>query len=74
MEYSMLEMSEAFDALTKGMENWKMPIHTKINVSDWDLMCNACEFYTGSSLWQVTCLDDGMMEVKADGYYMAVGP
>ena len=73
MEY-MLKMSEAFDALTKDMENWKMPIHTKINVSDWDLMCDACEFYTGSSLWQVACLDDGMIEVKADGYYMAVGP
>lgn len=74
MKYRMLEMVEAFAELTKDMENWKMPIHTFIHIRDWDLMKAACEYHTGSSLWQVMCLDDGMMEVKADGYYMAVGP
>lgn len=67
------ELSNAFDALTKGMDNWKMPIHTKINILDWDLMNAACEYHTGSSLQQVKNLTKGMVEVKADGYYLAVG-
>jgi hypothetical protein len=36
-------------------------------------MIEACEFFTGSKLWQVKDLGQCMMEVKADGYYKAIG-
>lgn len=67
------ELKTAFDKLTEGMENWKMPIHTRIHIGEWNLMIEACAFFTGSNLWQVRDLGLGMMEVKADGYYKAVG-
>lgn len=67
------ELKTAFDKLTEGMENWKMPIHTRIHIGEWYLMIEACAFFTGSNLWQVKDLGLGMMEVKADGYYKAIG-
>ena len=71
--FSFTKLGNAFAELTKDMDNWKMPIHTFIHICDWDLMKAACEYHTGSSLCQVTCLDHGIMEVKANGYYLAVG-
>lgn len=67
------ELKTAFEKLTEGMENWKMPIHTAIHISELNLMIEACEFFTGSNLYRVKDLGLGMFEVKADGYYMAVG-
>jgi hypothetical protein len=67
------ELSKAFDKLTKGMDNWKMPIHTRIHIGEWNLMIEACAFFTGSRLWQVKDLGQYMMEVKADGYYKTIG-
>lgn len=71
--YTRGELKTAFDKLTEGMENWKMPIHTNIHIGEWNLMIEACEFFTGSKLWQVKDLGLGMMEVKADGYYNTIG-
>ena len=71
--FTRSELSKAFDKLTANLDNWKMPIHTHIHIGEWYLMIDACEFFTGSKLWQVKDLGLGMMEVKADGYYKAVG-
>ena len=68
-------LSEAFDELTVGMENWKDPISTKVRPREVRLYEEACEFFTGSksisgetdgSVW-------GRTEVSAAGYYAAIG-
>ena len=71
--YTRGELKIAFDKLTENLDNWKMPIHTNIHIGEWYLMIEACEFFTGSKLWQVKDLGQCMMEVKADGYYKAIG-
>ena len=43
-------LARAFDELTKGMENWKDPISTKVRTREIRLYERACEFYTGSKL------------------------
>ena len=67
--FTRSELSKAFDKLTANLDNWNMPIHTNIHIGEWYLMSEACEFFTGSKLWQVKDLGLGMMEVKADGWY-----
>lgn len=73
-------LTEKFEELTEGMDNWKMPIKTVVNVSELDDMCDACEWFTGSKLMvvkQVSCdptdTDFGKMKVFAEGYYNAIG-
>ena len=67
--YYRSELSKAFDKLTANLDHRNMPIHTNIHIGEWYLMSEACEFFTGSKLWQVKDLGLGMMEVKADGWY-----
>ena len=71
--YTRGELKAAFAKLTEGMENWKMPIHTVIHISEWTLMREACEFFTASTLYQIQDLGEGKMYVMADGYYKTVG-
>jgi hypothetical protein len=70
--YTRGELKIAFDKLTENLDNWKMPIHTNIHIGEWNLMIEACVFFTGSKLWQVKDLGQCMMEVKAEGYYKAM--
>lgn len=70
------ELEKAFNELTEGMDNWKMPIDTVIPVRDLNVMRDACEFYTGSKLYVVKQVNEpnfGDMRVKADGYYNTIG-
>lgn len=73
MRYSNEELKEAFDRLTEGMENWKMPIKAKIRLYEWYLMEQACIHFTGSELYQTFDLGEGWIEVYADGYYLTIG-
>ena len=66
------QLQTAFDKLTEGMDDCKMPINTHVHIGEWKLMIAACEFFTGSKLWQVKDLGLGMMHVKADGYYKTI--
>ena len=67
-------LARAFDELTKGMENWKDPISTKVRTREIRLYEEACEFYTGSELISGEVDESvwGRTEVRADGYYAAV--
>ncbi len=66
--FGLGQLQTAFDKLTEGMDDWKMPINTHVHIGEFKLMIAACEFFTGSKLWQVKDLGLGMMHVKADGY------
>ena len=75
--FTRRELSKAFDKLTTNLDDWRMPIHTRIHVDEWYLMSEACELFTGSKLWHAYYLETLLMErflivVKADGYYKAV--
>tara|TARA_R110000744_G_scaffold93918_1_gene181363 strand:+ start:1524 stop:1793 length:270 start_codon:yes stop_codon:yes gene_type:complete len=67
-------LARAFDELTKGMENWKDPISTKVRTREIRLYERACEFYTGSKLISGEVDESiwGRTEVHAAGYYAAV--
>ena len=67
-------LARAFDELTKGMENWKDPISTKVRTREIRLYEKACEFYTGSKLISGEVDESiwGRTEVHAAGYYAAV--
>jgi len=67
-------LARAFDELTKGMENWKDPISTKVRTREIRLYERACEFYTGSKLISGEVDESvwGRTEVRAAGYYAAV--
>ena len=67
-------LARAFDELTKGMENWKDPISTKVRTREIRLYEKACEFYTGSKLISGKVDESiwGRTEVHAAGYYAAV--
>lgn len=66
-------LSEAFDVLTEGMENWKDPIeNVRIFSKDFDIMNEACIHFTGSELRVVSTKDEYII-VSADGYYLAIG-
>jgi len=71
--YTQGQLSKAFDKLTQGMENWKMPIRTIIHTSEWPIMRDACVYFTGSELWQLYDNGDATMEVAAEGYYNTIG-
>jgi len=71
---SQKEMADAF-ALVRNKENWKMPINTTLKTCD-DAMVRLIEsavlYYTGSRC-EVTRKDDGKVNFKASGYYIAIG-
>lgn len=68
------QLSDAFDKLTVGMENWKMPIEATIRESDFDLMNEACAWFTGSRLSALKLSNSGdLIQVSAAGYYMTIG-
>lgn len=71
--YTQLQLAKAFDKLTEGMENWKMPIRAIIHTSEWPIMQDACVYFTGSELWQIYDNGDATMEVAAEGYYNTIG-
>jgi len=67
-------LEEKFDILTKGMDNWKMPIDTVIPISELNDMRDACAWFTGSELQVVKQIDnEPKFHVYAEGYYNAVG-
>jgi hypothetical protein len=69
-------LKEKFDKLTEGMENWKMPIDAVVPIRELDDYRDACEWFTGSTLYVVKQVNEpnfGDMRVKADGYYIAIG-
>ena len=66
-------LSEAFDVLTEGMENWKDPIeNVRIFSKDFDIMNEACIHFTGSDL-RIMSSEDEYVTVSADGYYLTIG-
>ena len=67
-----IKLEKAFDSLTRGMDNWKMPIKAKIDEAMFSLFNEACIHYTGSVLTITKKYADGKVDVKADGYYNAV--
>ncbi len=68
------ELRSAFNKLTSEMENWKDPIDTVIPISQFNDMCEACEFFTGSTLYVKEQMGNTpYMRVMADGYYIAIG-
>ncbi len=64
-------LARAFDELTKGMEDWRDPISTKVRTREIRLYERACEFYTGSKLISGEVDESiwGRTEVHAAGYY-----
>ena len=52
------------------MTDWKMPIKTTVPVKFFKEYCDACEYFTGTELYQTYCNGDGTMNVAANGYYM----
>ena len=78
LEDAMLEFDEIrihnlnarFDYLTKGMDDWKMPITATIPVAHLNEYRDACAYFTGTELYQTYCNGDGTMKVAAKGYYM----
>lgn len=73
--YTEVELSMAFE-LVANPEHWKLPIDTtvsgKLTDEQLGLIAYAIEFYTGSkpTFRQVP---GGPIEVRAAGYYAAVG-
>ena len=72
--YTQGQLIEAFNKLTEGMEDWKMPIRSVIHTSEWNIMQDACVYFTGTELFQTACNGDATMNVAAPGYYcMGIG-
>lgn len=68
------ELRSAFNTLTSEMENWKDPIDTVIHINQLPEMREACEFFTGSTLYvKEQMINTPYMRVMADGYYIAIG-
>ena len=70
--YTQGQLSKAFDKLTQGMENWKMPIRTIIHTSEWPIMQDACVYFTGSELWQL--YDNGVQTTPSKSQMMNLKP
>ena len=67
-------LTEKFEKLTEGMENWKMPIDTVIHTSELNDMRDACEWFTGSKLYVKEQVSNKLeYRVMAEGYYNAIG-
>lgn len=69
-EWTLGELHAAFDRV-KHPGNWKMPILAIVPARDVELISDAVEFFTGSE-----CHERPMgpvSEIKADGYYVAIG-
>ena len=67
-------LTEKFDILTEGMENWKMPIDTVIPTSELNDMRDACQWFTGSELYVKEQVSNELKyRVMAEGYYNAIG-
>jgi len=69
-EIDKVNKMKLFNYLTKDMEDWKMPIKATIPVNHFKEYCEACEYFTGTELYQTYCNGDGTMNVAAKGYYM----
>lgn len=69
-EIDKVNKMKLFNYLTKDMEDWKMPIKATIPVKHFKEYCEACEYFTGTELYQTYCNGDGTMNVAAKGYYM----
>ena len=67
------ELAEAFDRLTFGMENWKLPIETTVRPEEFELMNEACLFFTGSSLTIKLPHKGTRFRVTAPGYFATIG-
>jgi hypothetical protein len=59
-----------FDYLTQGMDDWKMPISATIPIKHLNEYREACEYFTGTELYQTYCNGDGTIQVAAKGYYL----
>ena len=67
-------LREKFDIPTEGMDNWKMPIDTVIPINELNDMRDACEWFTGSTLYVKEQLpNEPKFRVMAEGYYNAIG-
>jgi|TARA_B110000908_G_scaffold171988_1_gene236944 hypothetical protein len=67
-------LTEKFETLTEGMENWKMPIKSTVHITQLGEYREACEFFTGAELNTVKQIgSSGMFQVYSKGYYNAVG-
>ena len=71
--YTRKQLTEAFDKLTDGMDNWKMPILKLIHKDEFDISNEACIFFTGSSLKDAGIDENDCMLVSAAGYYETIG-
>lgn len=64
-------------ALLFGMiqnpDNWKYPIHAVIPANMFEQFNRACIYHTAGGLTITNTLDEGMIEVKANGYYVDCG-
>lgn len=70
----LTKLKKKFDELTCYMDNWKDPINSVIKVKDFEIMNEACTYYTGSELQVVSHLESRKCYwVYADGYYKAIG-
>ena len=60
-----------FNYLTKGMEDWKMPIKATVPIKDFYAYADACAWFTGTELYVVSQVDnEPYFNVAAKGYYM----
>ena len=66
-------LKQKFDELTKPMDNWKDPIVSVINSKDFEIMNQACIYYTGSSLNIESQYQNNLILVSAEGYYLTIG-
>lgn len=71
--YTQEKISEGFDLLVEGMNNWKMPIKTTIKAEDFQWASDACAYFTGSILEKQVETFEGDIVVYADGYYNTIG-
>ena len=69
-EIDKVNKMRLFNYLTEGMEDWKMPIKATIPINHLNAYREACEYFTGTELYQTHYNGDGTIEVAAKGYYM----
>lgn len=61
-----------FDMI-QNTTNWKYPIHAIIPANMFEQFNRACIHYTTGGLTIIRVMDEGMVEVKANGYYVDCG-
>lgn len=67
------KMHSAFFDQIKNEENWKYPIHCIVPEHFFKQFNAACRFFTASHLEIVKHHAGGMVECKANGYYIDCG-